>query len=290
MLKKQETYSIERMALEQRRMKGLGEVGPLGNKVFDILEYKYNVLLFIYPIESDNVCGFTYKKDDKVHVFVNSNMSRGLQNFVCAHELYHVIQNKSMYSDNLIVCDTNDISEELSEKDIESEERKANYFAASFLLPVDVIKERFNGFNSKYQNEAELMMEIIKLQRMYEVPYKMIIKRLYEAGIIAEDIFKKLITLEERVLEMCSLLDNEVCEDLKCLRESDKRKYNSLNAVKTAVEVYSKFGLSFSRLEQILEKYDKTPFEFDIVNKTIDPLDIDLGSFGIADKEKEDEN
>jgi|GEM_PF-3643531 len=290
MLNKLETENIERKALEQRRMKGLGEASPLGGKIFDILEYNYNVLLFIYPIESNNVYGFTYKNDDMTHVFVNSKMKRCLQNFICAHELYHVIDYQSLYSDKLIVCDSKDISEDMSENDIEREERKANYFAASFLLPLEVIKERFSGLHSKYYDKTELMLEIAKVQRTFEVPYKMIVRRLFEAGLITEEIFGDLVVDEGRISEYCGYLDDEICEYLQYLRTPDHRKYNSLNAAKSAVEVYSKYGLSFSRLEQILGKYDKTPHEFDIVNKITVPLDIDLGSFVIADKEQEDEN
>jgi len=290
MLKKTEIESIEKKALEHRSLKGLGYDAPIGNKIFDILEYQYKVNLFIYPLKSKNICGFTQKKDEKFSVFVNSGLRRCLQNFVCAHELYHVTQSKNYEEENLIICDAKDISEDMSETDISHDELKANYFAASFLLPERLIKERFSIFETDTSNISDLLLEILKIQYNFEVPYKTILKRLCEVGITSEEIYKNLMDLESNMTEYCKMYDEELCQNIRYQQEADKRMYSSLNVTKTAYDVYMKNALTYSKLKQILNRYRKDPDDFGVTEENDEPIGIDFSNYGSGKEESESES
>ena len=68
----------------------------------------------------------------------------------------------------------------MDQDDTDIDELKANYFAASFLLPKDVIEERFKKIKGINCSREDFILEIIKLQSQYEVPFKTILKRLKE--------------------------------------------------------------------------------------------------------------
>lgn len=278
---------IERKALEQRRMKDLGLDTPIGDKIFDILEQQYDSILFLFPLRSKNICGFTRKKGEVTQVFINTNLSKSMQNFVCAHELYHVIETTEKDVDKFFVCSTDDISEEFSDTQEDIEELKANYFAASFLLPRQFVVDRFKNIELKKIDEDDLVLEIIKIQYQFGVPYKTIVKRLREIEIISDEEYTKLLSYESKIMDYCKMLDDVVFDRIKQQEMADNRKYSSLNISKTAADLYRKNALTFSKLGQILDKYDKTPSDFNIEEEELEVLSFDFSNYGTGDEDDE---
>lgn len=289
MLNKEVIDRIENKALQQRKMNDLGTESPIGNKVFDIVENQYDSLLLLYPLKSKNIAGFTRKQGSITQVFVNSSFDRAFQNFACAHELYHLIDLQERQIDKFIVCNDKDISETMNQDNIDIDELKANYFAASFLLPKDVIDERFKKIKGINCSREDFILEIIKLQSQYEVPFKTILKRLKELKIINDGNYEQLKIYEDKILDYCKMMDKSILNSIEELETSSYRKYHTLNVSKMAADVYKNNIISFAKLESIIKDYDKTIEDFNIEKQEVKMIDIDFSDFGSGDDNDEED-
>lgn len=283
MLNKEEIDIIEHKALQQRKMNDLGTESPIGNKVFDIVENQYDSFLLLYPLKSKNIAAFTRKQGSITQVFVNTSFDRAFQNFACAHELYHLINLQERQIDKFIVCNNKDISETMNQDNVDIDELKANYFAASFLLPKDILEERFKKIRGINCSKEDFILEIIKLQSQYEVPFKTILKRLKELNIISNENYIQLKAYEDKILDYCKMMDKSIFNSIEELESSSYRKYHTLNVSKMAADVYKNNIISLAKLESIIKDYDKTIEDFNIEKQEIKPIDIDFSNFGAGD-------
>ena len=172
MLDKRVIKLVENKAQEERGRFNLGYESKIGNSIFNILETKYDALIFLYPLKTTKVAGFTRKSNNALQVFINTSLPKSYQIFTAAHELYHVVDIRDKNTNKFILCDTNDVSEITDNSPAGLDELKANYFAASYLLPDIVVYNRFKTL--EYRNIAleDILINVIKLQFEYEVPYK----------------------------------------------------------------------------------------------------------------------
>ncbi len=290
MLNREEFEKIEIKALKHRRMNDLGIESPIGDKIFDIIENEYDSFLLLYPLKSRNIAGFTRKKGEIIQIFINTSFDKGFQNFAGAHELYHLIQFQEKDNDNFILCKNTDVLDTIDESDINLEELKANYFAAAFLLPREVVFEKFKKIKRVNYSEEDFILEILKLQFQYEVPFKTILKRLRELEIIDKKYYEKLKIYEHNILAYCKMMDISVENSIKSLISSNARKYHTLNVPKIAADVYKNNFISFAKLEDIIGKYNKTTEDFNITKPEIKPIDIDFSNFGIGDDDYDEED
>lgn len=290
MLNKEEIEKIETKALRHRKMNDLGTESPIGDKIFNIIENQYESFLLLYPLKSRNIAGFTRKKREFVQIFINTSFDKGFQNFAGAHELYHLIQFQEKENDNFVLCKNTDVLDTIDESDINLEELKANYFAAAFLLPREVVFERFKKIKKLNCSEEDFILEILKVQFQYEVPFKTILKRLRELDIIDKKYYEKLKIYEDKILGYCKMVDVSVENSIKSLITSNNRKYHTLNVPKIAADVYKNSFISFAKLEDIIGKYDKAAEDFNIEKPVTKPIDIDFSNFGIGDDNYDQED
>ncbi len=283
MLSQSDIELLEKKALGERKLYELGDFSPIGEKIFNIIENVYSSYILLYPLQTKSVAGFTRKHGEMVQIFINTGFNMSFQIFAAAHELYHLIQFKQANSDDFIVCNNMDISETIADNVTSAEEFKANYFAAAFLLPCDVIKERFSNVKNSNFVEEDMILEIIKIQAEYEVPYKTILKRLSELKIISNSEFQKLLEHEENVLEYRRMLDTDIAKQIYNLENTSYRKYHTLNVPKIAFDVYRNNIISISKLESIISQYDKSLADFRVTEKELEPIDIDFSKYGIGD-------
>lgn len=144
--------------------------------IFRIIKNIKDLHLIKFPVEDENFAAFTVNNSKKF-IFINSFLPLEKQIFAAAHELYHVLYD----------YDNDEEKNELL-TDIESsfngniDEMKANSFAACLMVPKLQLKEEISLLNID-QDNIELI-DIIKLMDAFAVPYKTIILRLYEVGII----------------------------------------------------------------------------------------------------------
>lgn len=290
MLNREEIEKIEGKALKHRKMNDLGTDSPIGGKIFDIIENQYEAFLLLYPLKSRNIAGFIRKKGELIQIFINTSFDKGFQNFAGAHELYHLIQFQEKENDNFILCKKTDVLDTIDESDLNLEELKANYFAAAFLLPREVVFDRFKKIRKLKYSEEDLILEILKLQFQYEVPFKTILKRLRELDIIDKKYYEKLKVYEHSILDYCKMMDVSVENSIKGLVTCDARKYHTLNVPKVAADVYKNSFISFAKLKDIISKYDKSTEDFNITKPEIKPIDIDFSNFGIGDDAYDEED
>ncbi len=156
----------------------LGEYGKLydilADYVFTILELNAHVLM--YPLDDICIWGFFEKFRNKYFVCINSSLEIEKQVFTAAHELYHL-----WFSDGseLITAETVDAP---IEKSIPESEQKANRFAAEFLMPEALLRKEIKNFSINAR--AITVKEILMLSNSFLVPYRAMVKRLYEVDIL----------------------------------------------------------------------------------------------------------
>lgn len=276
---------LEKKALSERKLYELGDFSPIGEKIFNIIENIYSAFVLLYPLQTKSVAGFIRKQNDIVQIFINTGFNTSYQIFTAAHELYHMIQFKQADNDDFIVCNNIDISETFADNVTSTDEYKANYFAAAFLLPRDIIKLRFSNIRNRNFVEEEIIMEILKVQAEYAVPYKTIVKRLIELKIISISEFQKLLEHEDNISEYYRMLDIDIATQICNLEKTSNRKYHTLNVPKIAFDAYRKNIITISKLESVISQYDKSLADFKVIKKDLEPINIDFSNYGIGDDE-----
>jgi Zn-dependent peptidase ImmA (M78 family) len=163
-------------ASQFRNQFGYGPDDPIHLRSFLL---KQNVISLFKPL-SGGFSGMAMIVGGKKFMLVNHNHRLGKQHFTIAHELYHLFVQENFSSQK---CVTGLF---LSQKDIE--EKKADLFAASLLLPEMgvtslVPKDERNGKVSE--------QTIFKIQQVYSVSVMATIFRLKELGFVNDSYFDK---------------------------------------------------------------------------------------------------
>ena len=155
----------------------------IGVQIFSILGLYARVIY--YPLGEGAPWGFTRisgsKNDvalEKPFVAINTSISLDCQVFAAAHELYHIWyeQNPDILPSNL-----------LDEQNKKISEKKANRFAAEFLVDEMMLRQEIEIYKIK----KILIKSILQLTEIFAVPYQAMVKRLYETSYIGEDELKK---------------------------------------------------------------------------------------------------
>jgi Zn-dependent peptidase ImmA (M78 family) len=112
------------------------------------------------------------------------------QMFAIAHELYHYLTKTGSHLSR----------QDGQENDVV--EAKANRFAAEFLLPEDVLRRRvfeeFKSFSLADIQTKVLLRFIARLHCTWWLPYRSLVKRLWEIGAITQAQYQELYHIEER--------------------------------------------------------------------------------------------
>lgn len=160
------------------------------------------------PIKDDDLCGLTYIKKGKVFLFINSNLPMEKQIFACSHELFHIYcyvrdMNHELYQNGSLL-----LSKNMDYTINSREDREANAFAATLLVPQNKLHEKMKIFGIP---SSEISLEdIVKLMDIFAVPYKTMLLRLYECKCISK----------KKVLEFLSIPDRDENEGvLKLIME-----------------------------------------------------------------------
>lgn len=209
----------------------------IGTQIFSILGIYARVIY--YPLGKDAPWGFTRisgSKNDaslkKPFVALNSSIPLDCQVFAAAHELYHIWyeQNPDMLPSDL-----------LNEQDKRESEKKANRFAAEFLVDELLLKQEIE----LYKIKKFTMKTILQLAELFTVPYRTMVKRLREIKVIDEADLNKFLAESEASIEIykkrysiaASKPDNRIVMD---------------NLVELAVNAYEAGYITFEKLEYLL--------------------------------------
>jgi hypothetical protein len=196
-LSEQEIESIRKLARDKRFSLGFSDDPPIANDIHTILD-KLNITLLEYPVEVEGcepafsaviLCS---EEGGEGLVFIGLNTADYFdkQIFAIAHELYHFFTKTGMHLSRQDGTDDDIV------------EAQANWFAAEFLLPEEVLKRRvfeeFKSFSLADIQIKVLLRFVARLHCTWWLPYRSLVKRLWEIQAITEPQYKELYAIDER--------------------------------------------------------------------------------------------
>lgn len=208
----------------------------IGGQIFNILELENKVLY--YPIEDEKVWGFSEKIKGKSFVWINTAIAYDKQVFAAAHELYHLW----FENDGEVILKA-DIEEMNNSISISENELKANRFAAEFLINEELLLQEMRTY-SVDKSKIDIK-DIIKVSNLFIIPYKTMVKRLYEIKLINK---KRYIELMELPNEEIEIWRNRLGLSLP----TRDNKIGLSNLVDKAMELYEEKKITREKLEYLL--------------------------------------
>ena len=190
---------IRKLANEKRRTLGYVGETAIANDIFTVLE-KLEIKLLEYPIESEIdrpafSAAIIYSETGNGNLtFIGLNTADyyDKQIFAIAHELFHYFIKSGSH-----LSRTDDDENNLLEK-------KANRFAAEFLLPQNVLEsiilDEFKTSSLGKINSKALIRFIARLHCTWWLPYRSLVRRLHEIKAINSTQYLELYEVNERDL------------------------------------------------------------------------------------------
>lgn len=143
-----------------------------------------------YPFKDNELWAFTFIKKGIIFLCVNTDLPMCKQIFAVGHELYHI----HCYAENI---DKNTIesgsllnSKIFDDKIASQEDLEANAFSGLLLMPDVSLIEQSKIFGISKNNIG--IDEIITLMDLFALPYKAVLLRLVECGVISKEKGRKL--------------------------------------------------------------------------------------------------
>ncbi len=179
-MKKLSLQEAEMLASKFRVQAGLNLSEPLCPR---IVLRMLNITAMFRPL-SETSYGISCKsKSGRMFMMVNSNSTIGRQNFTIAHELYHLFYDESP-------------TPHMCRGMAEGEEKNANIFASSLLLPQDGILPIIS-FDEIVDRNVHIST-ILFLEQLYSVSRQTIVFRLKDLGLLTRKRCTELLSLPVR--------------------------------------------------------------------------------------------
>jgi len=201
---------------------------------------------------------FCLQEKNRIFVYINTFIPKEKQVFAAAHELYHIWYNQDKLSqaellnDRVLENDTEDINE-----------LKANLFAALLLVPTDVL---YNELKSRgIQKDSIKIEDIVRLMVLFYVPYKTIVRRLYEIDFIDESRMRQFLTVPDRDPQDGIMLFRKRLQ----LNDSTQDRTNEIffeKLVENAILAYEQEKISERKLRNILTLVNESPEALKIID------------------------
>lgn len=175
----------------------IGDNTVIGEDIFKILRTKGHILFFPLMDEPD-LDGFHIKRTvndvEQAYIYINTSKKVEKNIFCAAHELGHVYE-----VDNVIYGLDDRYKNEDSEEIM-------NRFAAELLMPESIFTEQCIGSLNKYKNDnkisvADILRTIVFLMDYFFVPYKAVVRRMNEIGVINDLSVTNLEKLDGEIVE-----------------------------------------------------------------------------------------
>ncbi len=237
----------------------------IGVQIFSILGLYARVIY--YPLGEDAPWGFTRisgsQNDaglEKPFVAINTSIPVDCQVFAAAHELYHIWYE---HDPDILPSDL------LDEKDKEIDEKKANRFAAEFLVDEIMLRQEMEIYKIK----KITIKSVLQLADLFMVPYQAMAKRLKETGFIGEEELRAFLTESD---------DSIIRYKKKYAISSSKPDGRIVmdNLAELAVNAYESNLVTYEKLEYLLGLCDLKLEELGItkVSGSTFPSDEELDS------------
>lgn len=160
-----------------------------------------------YPIDDMEICACTFLREGRIFVLINSAIPFGKQIFAAAHELYHIYcyfkGNNPDFSQKGSILK----SAIIDDADVQTEDMEANAFAGLFLAPEILLRSQMAIYGI---NQEEMRnKDIYKLIDIFAIPYKAMVLRLYEEGILEEKAAEEFLNVPaeqvEKEIALCKI-------------------------------------------------------------------------------------
>lgn len=243
----------------------LSEYGKLndiiGSQIFSILS-RHSTVLY-YPLDDEDIWGFVENTASKNFVCINTSIDYDKQIFVAAHELYHILCRET---DEELTLAKNLEDVLLSHDQISTDELKANRFAAAFLIDAGLLRQEMLSLGIAYQDIS--VHDILKLANLFTVPYKTMVRRLFEINAINNDSLSEFMCIPHNELDI-----QKKRLGLLLPNQSKSISLGSLN--ETAMTLYESNRITVEKLEQILAYSNLTLTDMGISIPKFSPLTDD---------------
>lgn len=166
---------IEKKAIGIRREHNINSYGI--EDIFSLIE-KMDIYLIRIPLRKNTICGFSMVFEDKKVIVSNSSEILAREIFTIAHELGHCIYD---LEDKDFIVDK-EIFGNLEKNFIEF---RADYFAATLLLPESNMRDFIKMVLEKEARDIRAI-DIVRMQKEFNVSFKTAVKRLKELDLITE--------------------------------------------------------------------------------------------------------
>ncbi len=273
-LREGQIAKIKTLASEARGFFGVHQDVPVANDIRLFLEKK-DILLCEYPFsESEDTHTYgnivMFKTDDETITFIGLNTASYYdeQIFAIAHEIYHYTTKTGRA-----------FSAEMADEDKETE-KKADRFAAEFLLPADALKNivalTFDTLKLEDVPEMRLLRFIARIQCDWWLPYKAIINRLFEETHISKEQYDSLYEIDSRsesgvYRRILKNIDSKISDLLNTKTRSISV---SPRIIDTIVDNYEDGYINDDEFVRLLEILGKSPEDYGV--QIITELDEDI--------------
>ncbi|TFZ40792.1 ImmA/IrrE family metallo-endopeptidase [Soehngenia longivitae] len=283
-----EVNEICRLAGRMRLSLGFVDETPIANDIFTILD-RLDIILLEYPIKSENdrpafsAAIMYFEEVDKKLTFIGLNTADyyDKQIFAIAHELYHYETKTGSHLSRL------------SDEENSLIEAKANRFAAEFLLPEKVLSsiilDEFKTSKLEKIPYKTLLRFIARLQCTWWLPYRSLVKRLYEIDAISLEQYEKLYSVDERDLQgeygkIGQAINKEVFINLN---QPTNNIGTSANEIEIIIRNFEDNLIDEEKFAETLSLFNRTPDEFGyeikVSQEDRDDLDAFFGGDGNED-------
>jgi Zn-dependent peptidase ImmA (M78 family) len=212
---------VERRSAEVRARLGLGSapVADLSATLADA-----GLVVLVRPLGAAGPQGLYVRREGYGAVLLNGDAYLPRLRFTAAHELGHHVYGAPAALDVYIGATT------------DPEERRANAFAASFLLPLDALAQRLPG-------SEQTPERVIEVANEFGVSYETLVFRLHNRGLLSGGAARRDELLEERSAVMTNNLRQRRLEHGSILPP---------DYVKRAIDAYARQDISLDRLAELL--------------------------------------
>jgi Zn-dependent peptidase ImmA (M78 family) len=235
--------------------------GPVRDGIFSILERAGTLIL--YPFNEKDLCGIYIFKDEQHFFILNTSIPLERQVFAAAHEFAHSLDIARVMFE-VVTCE---ILTEYSDhaeagKQIQEADEIANRFAAELLLE----EESFNRAYERLPKEHSMEVKAVLLSDWFLVPYKAIIRRFAETGMLLEsEQIERLLHIDTQELERISLRFE--C----CTRNKEVSKDRRLGGYRNkALLLYEQELSTYEELKERLALLGETPQAYGVFDDSYD--------------------
>ena len=234
----------------------------IGTQIFQILSLHARVIY--YPLGKESVWGFTRIKgargggqSQKPFVVINSSIPIDCQVFAAAHELYHIWED-----DKVDVVPAYVMDDETGDRN----ELKANRFAAEFLVEEELLIKELRTYGIASDNVS--LKDILILSELFCVPYRTMVKRLFEIGFITKTDRNRFLNASEQEVMIARK------RYALSIPQGDE-KISIDNLTELAVDAYENKRITFEKLEYLLDISNLKPVDVGIAESENNPFPSD---------------